>query len=219
MSSVNEQLWINKCLALAFFQNTCVSSLSVLNSQYTFRLPLPRNAFSIHQANFALPSDVDIYLPFLYCIMSLLFSPLRQWKSRNKAFSSSFLDCTCISSPLPPFYITKHNLKSWFHWCLFSILPLLTTLTIQDSILPHYVYSFTSSSFHLLSHSLPLCRCIFFECGSKKQACKHLRGMNNAHLHSVTIFMLHFAHRCFSLTNRFLSFQIVQNCIQLIEIF
>lgn len=193
-----------------------MSFLSVLNSQYTFRLPLPRNAFPIHKANFMLPSDVDIYLPFLYCITSLLFSPLRQWKTRNKAFSSSFLDCTCISFPLSPFYITKHNLKPLFHLYLFSILPLLTTLTIQDSILLHYACSFTSSSFHLLSHSVPLHRCIIFECGSKRQACKHLWGMNTAHLHSVTVFMLHFAHRRLPLTNPFLSFQIVQNCIQLI---
>lgn len=109
--------------------------LSVLNSQYAFRLPLSRNTFPIHKANFSLPSEVDIYLPLVYCIASFFFLLWDSGHQETKCFHLPFWTMSAFLSLLPPFYTTKDNLKSLFHWCLFCIFPPLATLTFQDSML------------------------------------------------------------------------------------
>jgi len=43
--------------------------------------------------------------------------------------------------------------------------------------------------------------------------------MNSTHLDSLTVFMLHFAHRHVSLTNTFRNYPVAQYRIQLIKIF
>lgn len=71
--------------------------LSLLSLTHnTFRLPLSRNTFPIQKANFAPPSEVDIYLPLVYCIASFLF-PL--WDSGYQETKCSHLFWTMYFFP------------------------------------------------------------------------------------------------------------------------
>lgn len=90
-------------------------------------------------------------------------------------------------SLLPPFQTTKHDSKT-FHWNLYSILPLLSTLIIQHSIL---LLTALCTFFHLffLPHVFPtlvvFCRCFFLESKRIEQAWKFSEGWR---LHTYSLY-------------------------------